>query len=59
MRRIILATIIFSLLIAKVLHAQSIKLGFMAQSPTGKNCKVTFSNITYSTKKIKDPYTGE
>ena len=36
-----------------------IKLGFMAQSPTGKNCKVTFSNITYSTKKIKDPYTGE
>jgi len=36
-----------------------IKLGFMAQSPTGKDCKVTFSNITYSTKKIKDPYTGE
>jgi regulation of enolase protein 1 (concanavalin A-like superfamily) len=36
-----------------------IKLGFMAQSPTGKNCKVTFSNINYSTKKIKDPYTGE
>jgi regulation of enolase protein 1 (concanavalin A-like superfamily) len=36
-----------------------IKLGFMAQSPTGKNCKVTFSNITYSTKRIKDPYTGE
>jgi uncharacterized protein len=36
-----------------------VKLGFMAQSPTGKNCKVTFSNITYSTKKIKDPYTGE
>jgi regulation of enolase protein 1 (concanavalin A-like superfamily) len=36
-----------------------IKLGFMAQSPTGKDCKVTFSNITYSTKKIKDPYIGE
>jgi len=36
-----------------------IKLGFLAQSPTGKNCKVTFSNITYSTRKIKDPYTGE
>jgi regulation of enolase protein 1 (concanavalin A-like superfamily) len=36
-----------------------IKLGFMAQSPTGKDCKVTFSNVTYSTKKIKDPYTGE
>lgn len=35
------------------------QLGFMAQSPTGKNCKVTFFNITYSVKKIKDPYTGE
>ena len=39
--------------------AKLIKLGFMAQSPTGKNCKVTFSNISYSTKKIKDPYIGE
>jgi regulation of enolase protein 1 (concanavalin A-like superfamily) len=34
-------------------------LGFMAQSPTGKNCKVTFSDITYSNRKIKDPYTGD
>jgi len=34
-------------------------LGFMAQSPTGKNNKVTFSDITYSNKKIKDPYAGE
>jgi regulation of enolase protein 1 (concanavalin A-like superfamily) len=34
-------------------------LGFMAQSPTGKNNKVTFSNITYSNRKIKDPYAGE
>lgn len=34
-------------------------LGFMAQSPTGKNNKVTFSNITYSDRKIKDPYAGE
>ncbi len=34
-------------------------LGFMAQSPTGKNNRVTFSDITYSNKKIKDPYTGE
>jgi hypothetical protein len=34
-------------------------LGFMAQSPTGKKNKVTFSEITYSNKKIKDPYTGE
>jgi regulation of enolase protein 1 (concanavalin A-like superfamily) len=39
--------------------AKPIKLGFLAQSPTGKNSKVTFSNITYSTRKIKDPYTGE
>lgn len=36
-----------------------VKLGFMAQSPTGKDCKVTFSNVTYSAKKIKDPYIGE
>lgn len=34
-------------------------LGFMAQSPTGKDNKVTFSDITYSSRKIKDPYTGE
>ena len=34
-------------------------LGFMAQSPTGKNNKVIFSAITYSNKKIKDPYLGE
>jgi regulation of enolase protein 1 (concanavalin A-like superfamily) len=39
--------------------SKPIKLGFLAQSPTGKNCKVTFSNVTYSTKKIKDPYIGE
>ena len=36
-----------------------LKIGFLAQSPTGKNCKVTFSNITYNRKKISDPYTGE
>ncbi|HVS94107.1 MAG TPA: DUF1349 domain-containing protein [Mucilaginibacter sp.] len=34
-------------------------LGFMAQSPTGKKNTVTFTNITYSNKKIKDPYMGE
>lgn len=34
-------------------------LGFLAQSPTGKNNKVSFSDITYSNRKIKDPYTGE
>lgn len=36
-----------------------VHLGFMAQSPTGKNNKVTFSDITYSNRKIKDPYAGE
>jgi regulation of enolase protein 1 (concanavalin A-like superfamily) len=34
-------------------------LGFMAQSPTGTHNTVTFSDITYQHKKIKDPYTGE
>lgn len=34
-------------------------LGFLAQSPTGKNCTVTFSDIHYTAKKIKDPYLGE
>jgi uncharacterized protein len=37
----------------------TLHLGFMAQSPTGKSNKVTFSDITYSNRKIKDPYTGE
>jgi regulation of enolase protein 1 (concanavalin A-like superfamily) len=36
-----------------------LKLGFLAQSPTGVHNKVTFSDITYQHKKIKDPYTGE
>jgi uncharacterized protein len=35
------------------------KVGFLAQSPTGDRCQVTFSNINYSIKKIKDPYSGE
>jgi len=34
-------------------------LGFMAQSPTGTHNSVTFSDVTYQHKKIKDPYTGE
>jgi regulation of enolase protein 1 (concanavalin A-like superfamily) len=33
--------------------------GFLAQSPTGNSCTVTFSDITYTAKKIQDPYTGE
>ncbi|HVS96663.1 MAG TPA: DUF1349 domain-containing protein [Puia sp.] len=36
-----------------------LKLGFLAQSPTGGHCTVTFSDIHYSTRKIADPYTGE
>jgi regulation of enolase protein 1 (concanavalin A-like superfamily) len=34
-------------------------IGFLAQSPTGDRCQVSFSNISYTAKKIKDPYTGE
>ena len=37
----------------------SFAVGFLAQSPTGKKCTVKFSNIKYSNKKIKDPYSGE
>jgi len=38
---------------------KDLRLGFLAQSPTGKKCVVKFSNISYMAKKIKDPYTGE
>jgi regulation of enolase protein 1 (concanavalin A-like superfamily) len=38
--------------------ARSLKVGFLAQSPTGGQCEVSFSNITYQAKKIEDPYTG-
>lgn len=38
---------------------KSLQVGFLAQSPTGKSCKVRFEDITYTTKKIKDPYIGE
>lgn len=40
-------------------NRKSIKVGLLAQSPTGNSCEVTFSNIRYSTKRIKDPYAGE
>lgn len=40
-------------------NTHALQVGFLAQSPTGKKCKVTFQNITYSIKKIKDPYAGE
>jgi regulation of enolase protein 1 (concanavalin A-like superfamily) len=36
-----------------------LQLGFLAQSPTGQHCQVTFSDIHYSTRKIADPYLGE
>jgi len=36
-----------------------LKLGFLAQSPTGTHNNVMFSDITYQHKKIRDPYTGE
>jgi len=36
-----------------------IKVGFLAQSPTGTECSVIFGDIRYEAKKIKDPYAGE
>jgi regulation of enolase protein 1 (concanavalin A-like superfamily) len=36
-----------------------LQVGFLAQSPTGEHCNVTFSDIVYEAKKIKDPYMGE
>jgi regulation of enolase protein 1 (concanavalin A-like superfamily) len=38
---------------------KDLTLGFLAQSPTGKQCVVKFSNISYKAKKIRDPYVGE
>ena len=35
------------------------QVGFLSQSPTGKKCTVRFADITYSPRKISDPYTGE
>lgn len=32
--------------------------GFLAQSPTGSQCSVQFSEIKYEARKIEDPYTG-
>ena len=40
-------------------NTKPLKLGFLAQSPTGNSCHVQFSNIKYEAKKIGDPYTGE
>jgi len=38
---------------------KTLYVGFLAQSPVGENCTVKFQDITYSKKKIKDPYLGE
>jgi hypothetical protein len=41
-------------------HSKSkIKVGFLAQSPLGKQCTVTFADIAYFSKRIQDPYAGE
>lgn len=39
--------------------SKKLKVGFLAQSPTGTKCEVKFSEIKYQSKKIKDPYLGE
>lgn len=39
--------------------SKDLQVGLLAQSPTGKDCQVTFSELKYQAKKIKDPYVGE
>ncbi|HVM88730.1 MAG TPA: DUF1349 domain-containing protein [Puia sp.] len=39
--------------------SKPLSIGFLAQSPTGEKCEVTFSEISYQHKKIKDPYLAE
>lgn len=40
-------------------NQQKLRIGFLAQSPTGNSCEVLFSNIRYAAIQIKDPYAGE
>lgn len=40
-------------------RADNLRVGFLAQAPVGKKCRVVFDNIRYEQRKIKDPYTGE
>lgn len=40
-------------------NAKKIRIGFLAQSPTGTKCEVRFTDIKYEARKIKDPYLGE
>jgi regulation of enolase protein 1 (concanavalin A-like superfamily) len=39
--------------------SQNLQVGLLAQSPTGKDCQVKFSDLKYLVKKIKDPYVGQ
>jgi regulation of enolase protein 1 (concanavalin A-like superfamily) len=34
-------------------------VGFLAQSPVGTSCRVSFGDIRYSARRIRDPYAGE
>ncbi len=38
---------------------REVMVGFLAQSPTGSACEVSFSSIQYKQVTIKDPYKGE
>jgi regulation of enolase protein 1 (concanavalin A-like superfamily) len=40
-------------------RTDNLRVGFLAQSPVGKKCQVTFGDIRYEAKRISDPYTGE
>lgn len=40
-------------------QTDKLRIGFLAQSPTGDHCTVTFGDIRYEHKTIKDPYVGE
>lgn len=40
-------------------NQKDLKVGFLAQSPTGEKCKVKFYSVNYQKKKIADPYIGE
>lgn len=39
--------------------ASGLRIGFLAQSPTGPGATVVFSDIRYEKKRISDPYAGE
>jgi uncharacterized protein len=43
----------------RIKSGKTVEAGFLAQSPFGKSCKVTFSNIKYEARKISNPFTGE